>query len=119
MPRPPWRPASPAIRNLDLVISIDTAVAHLAGALGVPVWIMLRHVADWRWPAGREDSPWYPSMRLFRQEKPGEWGPVVEQVAMCLRDQTPIQAKGQLVNVSNRTRPPFDTLAPTVPKIEW
>lgn len=76
------------VAAVDLVIGIDTAAAHLAGAMGKPVWVMLRHVADWRWLAGREDSPWYPSMRLFRQQKPGEWRQVVEQVAMCLRDQS-------------------------------
>lgn len=69
------------MRSLDLIISVDTMVAHLAGALGVPVWTMLHATADWRWMAGRTDSPWYPSMRLFRQSIPGAWGPVIAAIA--------------------------------------
>jgi Flp pilus assembly protein TadD len=74
-----------AILNLDLVISVDTMVAHLAGALGTPVWTLLPFEADWRWLLNREDSPWYPTMRLFRQPAPGEWGPVIERVAEALQ----------------------------------
>ena len=69
------------IENLDLVITVDTAVAHLAGALGKPVWVMMRRVADWRWLINRRDTPWYPTMRLFRQTSRGDWGPVVAGVA--------------------------------------
>jgi hypothetical protein len=72
--------AARIIRALDLVISVDTMPAHLAGALGVPVWTLLDTVADWRWMDGREDSPWYPTMRLFRQECPGAWEPVIARV---------------------------------------
>lgn len=73
------------VSELDLVITVDTAIAHLAGAMGKPVWILLPAVGDFRWLLGREDSPWYPSARLFRQEVPGEWGPVIERVkeALC------------------------------------
>jgi hypothetical protein len=72
---------SAAIANLDLVITTCTSVAHLAGALGKPVWIMLAHVADWMWLIGREDTPWYPSARLFRQPAPGAWDPVINHIA--------------------------------------
>jgi Tfp pilus assembly protein PilF len=65
----------------DLVITADTAPAHLAGALGVPVWVALKHVPDWRWFLGRDDSPWYPGMRLFRQLQTGDWAGVFDRVA--------------------------------------
>ncbi|HLY44146.1 MAG TPA: tetratricopeptide repeat-containing glycosyltransferase family protein [Stellaceae bacterium] len=69
------------IMQLDLVISADTAVAHLAGALGRPVWVVLADVPDWRWMLGREDSPWYPTARLFRQRRRGDWDEVMTRVA--------------------------------------
>ena len=69
------------IENLDLIISVDTSVAHLAGALGKTVWTLLPYVPDWRWMLDREDSPWYPTMRLFRQPSPGDWGSVIKRVA--------------------------------------
>ncbi|HKI19044.1 MAG TPA: tetratricopeptide repeat protein, partial [Isosphaeraceae bacterium] len=71
--------------SLDLVISPDTAVAHLAGGLGIPIWVALPYSSDWRWLSGRDDSPWYPTARLFRQAKPGEWGPVFERMAEALK----------------------------------
>jgi tetratricopeptide (TPR) repeat protein len=73
------------IENLDLVISVDTAVAHLAGALGKPVWILQRHSPDFRWLLGRDDSPWYPSARLFRQPKKGDWDSVIQALAEALQ----------------------------------
>ena len=72
------------IANLDLVISVDTAVVHLAGAIGKPVWTLLPFAPDWRWLLNRDDSPWYPSMRLFRQTKPNDWDGVFEQVKDAL-----------------------------------
>jgi tetratricopeptide (TPR) repeat protein len=72
------------VTGLDLVISVDTAVAHLAGALGRPVWILLAQHADWRWMLGRADSPWYPTARLFRQERFGDWAGVLEKVRLAL-----------------------------------
>jgi hypothetical protein len=68
------------ISELDLVITVDTSVAHLAGALGKPVWILLATRVDWRWLAEGTTSPWYPTARLFRQAKPGAWGPVLAEV---------------------------------------
>ncbi len=75
-----------AIAQLDLVICVDTAVAHLAGALGKPVWLLLPEIGDFRWLEGREDSPWYPTMRLFRQRVLGEWDEVVARIEVALRD---------------------------------
>lgn len=72
------------ISALDLVISVDTSVAHLAGALGKPTWVMLPFSPDWRWLLKRSDSPWYPSMRLFRQDKAGDWSNVVQQIKQAL-----------------------------------
>jgi hypothetical protein len=68
------------IAQLDLVISVDTSVAHITGALGKPVWVLLAHCADWRWLTDREDSPWYPTARLFRQRVAGDWGEVIGRV---------------------------------------
>jgi ADP-heptose:LPS heptosyltransferase len=74
------------VANLDLVISIDTSVVHLAGAMGKPVWVLLYKSADWRWMLERDDSPWYPAARLFRQSTLGNWQDVVTRVEHALRD---------------------------------
>ena len=88
----PWRPVkweaenggitelASLIAGLDLIVTVDTMIAHLAGTLGKPVWTMLPFAADWRWMLDREDSIWYPTMRLFRQCKAGDWAPVVDRV---------------------------------------
>jgi Flp pilus assembly protein TadD len=73
------------VAGLDLVISVDTSVAHLAGGLGRPVWLLSRYDQCWRWLHGRRDSPWYPGMRLYRQPEPGDWGTVLRAVADDLR----------------------------------
>jgi tetratricopeptide (TPR) repeat protein len=75
------------ISNLDLVITIDSAVAHLSGAMGKPVWVLLAKAADWRWMLNLSNSPWYPSLRLFRQPVPGAWAPVIEEVCSALGQQ--------------------------------
>lgn len=81
-----WTDTAAVIANLDLVITVDTAVAHLAGALGRPVWVMLPFAGDWRWIRGRNDTPWYPSMRLFWQERWGDWGGVIDRIRTALEE---------------------------------
>jgi ADP-heptose:LPS heptosyltransferase len=71
--------------GLDLVVSVDTAVAHLAGSLDRPVWILVPFVPDWRWMLGRSDTPWYPGARLFRQTSPRDWKPPVGEMLASLR----------------------------------
>jgi hypothetical protein len=73
--------AAAVLKNLDLLVSCDTSLAHLAGAMGLPVWLVLPFAADWRWLHDREDSPWYPTMRLFRQKQRGDWGEVFARIA--------------------------------------
>ena len=72
------------MRQLDLVITSDTAIAHLAGALGVKVWVALPMNCDWRWLRGREDSPWYPTARLFRQTRSRDWASVLDRLPLEL-----------------------------------
>ncbi|MEJ1977242.1 MAG: glycosyltransferase family 9 protein [Acetobacteraceae bacterium] len=72
------------IAGLDAVVSVDTAAVHLAGAMGKPVLLLNRYDTCWRWMTQREDSPWYPSLRIFRQQRWGEWAPVVQRLAEAL-----------------------------------
>ena len=85
----PFMDTAAVLKNIDLVISSDTALPHLAGALGVPVWVALPLVPDWRWLLEREDCPWYPTMRLFRQTKLGCWQNVFERIAETLLHHVP------------------------------
>jgi hypothetical protein len=104
----PFIETAALMMNLDLFITSDTAVAHLAGALGVPVWLALSRAADWRWLQEREDSPWYPTMRIFRQRRLGNWGDVFDRLSAALsafaeqgRSQAPIRvevAAGELID---------------------
>jgi hypothetical protein len=82
-------PLAAIISQLDLVVTVDTLAAHLAGAMNIPVWVMLQQEADWRWMVGRDDSPWYPSMRLFRQPRQGAWADVVANVEHALEKWPP------------------------------
>ena len=82
----PFMDTAAIMMNLDLVITSDTSIALLAGALGVPVWLALPFVPDWRWMLNRNDSPWYPTMRLFRQSKPGEWADVFDRMGEALTE---------------------------------
>ena len=88
------------VQQLDLVISVDTAVAHLAGALNRPTWLLLPQNADFRWLKERSDSPWYPSMRLFRQRQHGDWSGVVNDIRTAFQDLTLLDF-GSLANKSS------------------
>jgi FkbM family methyltransferase len=85
----PFLDTAAIMKNVDLVISADTSTAHLAGALGVPLWLLLGKVPDWRWMLDRDDSPWYPTARLFRQTAVGDWGPVFTRVADTAAERFP------------------------------
>ena len=73
-----------ALRGMDLLITVDTALAHLAGALGIPTLLLVSYIPDWRWMMGRADSPWYPTLRIYRQPEPGNWATVIERVVADL-----------------------------------
>ena len=87
------------MKNLDLIISVDSAPAHLAGALALPVWLPLPRDSEWRWLLDRQDSPWYPTMRLFRQTTAGNWSDVMERMARELGSRA--QLLGHESNVAN------------------
>ena len=94
--------AAAVIMSCDLVITSDTAIAHLAGALGVRTWVALKYVPDWRWFLSRSDSPWYPSARLFRQQHVGDWDSVFMEIQAAfltefLRPQGSLRSAGVFV----------------------
>ena len=88
--------------HLDLVVTVDTSIGHLAGALGRPVWMALKRVPEWRWQLEREDSPWYPTMRLFRQQEAGEWRPGLRAMAGRLPVPGSTEAHGYRLDFSAR-----------------
>lgn len=92
------------MRGIDLLISVDTACVHLAGGLDLPVWTLLPFMPEWRWMLGRSDSYWYPGMRLFRQPRPGDWGPVIQAVKSALSE---LLARNQTRAMHPDARPGF------------
>nr|WP_290226605.1 tetratricopeptide repeat protein [Trichocoleus desertorum] len=104
-----------AIAQLDLVITVDTSVAHLAGAMGKPVWVLLTYAPDWRWMLARSDSPWYPTMRLFRQQQSGDWANVIARVHQTL--QTLVDTSSFQFIPSTPDMPPSDSsfMTPSIP----
>lgn len=96
----PFMDTAALMKNLDLVITIDTSICHLAGALGVPVWVMLSHICDCRTFMHRPDNPWYPTMRHFRQQKPGNWQQVVQEVTEALKQHLAIKRTVTLMRVA-------------------
>jgi hypothetical protein len=84
-----WMDTAALVSNMDLVVSVDTSMVHLAGAIGRPVWMMSRLDGCWRWFLRRTDSPWYPTLRIFRQTKPRDWQPVVDEITKNLIDFRP------------------------------
>jgi ADP-heptose:LPS heptosyltransferase len=98
------------MKNLDLVVTVDTSIAHLAGGLGVPVWVALSAVSDWRWLLQREDSPWYPTLRLFRQRALGDWDGVFGRMAAELKKQSGFSGHQELADPAK----PAPFLAPSI-----
>ena len=86
-------------KNLDLIITVDTSIGHAAAALGKPTWIMLPNPSDWRWMQDRTDTPWYPSVRLFKQPSPGDWDGMIAQVAQELTKF--VKSKKELTSLEN------------------
>jgi hypothetical protein len=84
-----WMDTAALVSNMDLVVSVDTSMVHLAGAIGRPVWMLSRLDGCWRWFLRRTDSPWYPTLRIFRQTKPKDWQPVVNEITKNLIDFRP------------------------------
>src|ERR1019366_7761525 len=91
------------VANLDLVVTVDTSVAHVAGALGTPCWLMLPHAPDWRWMLGRDTTPWYGSLRLFRQVCAGDWSGVIARIGSALAVASSQRGGWNVTRGSNRS----------------
>jgi ADP-heptose:LPS heptosyltransferase len=89
-----FRDTAAIMQKMDIVITTCTSVAHLAGGLGQPTWVLLHYTSDWRWLQHREDSPWYPSARLFRQPTPGDWDSVFTALGAALSEAAAAHTKG-------------------------
>ena len=111
----PFMDTAAIMKNLDLVITSDTAIAHLAGGLGVPVWVALAFSPEWRWLLGRDDSPWYPSMRLFRQRQLGDWQEVFERMAQEL-ERLKIEDRGSKIEDRSSIPDPQSSITAAVPR---
>jgi hypothetical protein len=96
--------AAAAMCDLNLVISVDGMPAHLAGTLGRPTWVLLKHQADWRWMEDRNDTPWYPTLRLFRQPRADDWTAVAHQVTRALRDAARAQRRSEALSAGLTAR---------------
>jgi glycosyltransferase involved in cell wall biosynthesis len=107
----PFLDTAGAIANLDLIITVDTSIAHLAGAMGKPVWLLLPFFPDWRWMLNRKDSPWYPSMRLFRQSEDDNWGLVFKEVLVELKNKK-IQQQKNMTQMNLNSGVHSDVLTP-------
>jgi ADP-heptose:LPS heptosyltransferase len=79
-----WHETAAVLNTLDAVVTVDTGIAHMAGTLGVPVFMLMPVITDWRWGMGTETTPWYKSVRIFRQKNLGDWSPVMEQARLAL-----------------------------------
>ena len=107
----PFMDTAAVMKNLDLFVTSDTSVAHLAGALGVPVWMAVSATPGWQWMTGRDDCPWYPTMRFFRQERPLVWDPVFERIAHELAKIVPARCRSRPVAVEVSPADLIDRLA--------
>ncbi len=107
----PFMDTAAILHNLDLVVSVDTAIAHLAGGLGVPLWLAIHHTPDWRWLLDRDDNPWYPSARLFRQPAPGDWASVFDRMTEELRLRVACRAQPQTIPIEVSPGELLDRLA--------
>jgi hypothetical protein len=103
----PFLDTAGILRCLDVVVTSDTSLAHLAGALGVETWLAVPHVPEWRWLLEREDTPWYPTLHLVRQSQVGQWGGVFLRIAAALRNRASATPRKTLAHPQTLPRPPI------------